>query len=83
MNTFISILGVSLRVDVVSLRCLQSSISVTLDLQVRIGDNDRTVRMVEIHHGARDQEIAQLDLEELSLLVQEKESAIDGLHDHY
>jgi len=39
--------------------------------------------MVEIHHGARDQEIAQLDLEELSLLVQEKESAIDGLHDHY
>ena len=83
LNIFISVLGVPFSIDVVSLSRLQGRIPVALNFQVRVSYDYCALRMIEMRHGSRYQKVAQLNFEQLRLLVKEKERAIDRLHhDH-
>lgn len=83
LNIFISVLSVPFSINIITLSRLQGRIPVALNFQVRVRNDYRTLRMIEMRHRSRYQKVAQLHFEQLSFLVKEKERAIDRLyHDH-
>ena len=63
LHILVSVLRFPLRINVIPLSRLQGSVPIALDLEVRVSDDYRTLWVIELDHGSRDQEITQLHLE--------------------
>lgn len=77
LSILITVLCVSLRINIVALSRLQSRIPIALNLQVRVGYHDCAVGVIEVDHRSWNQKVAELDLKQLRFLVQEEECSIN------
>ena len=70
-------------VDIIFTCRLQGSVSVAFDFEVRVSHDYVALWVIKAGDRPRDQKVRQLNLEELCLLMQNKECAIDRLnYDH-